>query len=52
MCVAAQVEVAVAQAHLLVDVDAVVELERRRLGRGQDLDDAVGQFDLAGVEPG
>jgi hypothetical protein len=49
---ASQVEVAIAQAHLLVDVDAVVELERRRLGRGQDLDDAVGEFDLAGRELG
>ena len=35
---AAQVDVAVAQAHRLVDVVAVVERERRRLGLGEDLD--------------
>ena len=49
MRVAAQVEVAVPQADALVDVvGAGVERERRRLGRGEDLDLAVADLDLAG----
>ena len=46
---AAQVEVAVAEADGLVDlVGAVVDRERRRLGDRQDLDRAVADLDLAG----
>ena len=44
---AAQVDVAVAQAHRLVDVDPVVDSERRRLGHRQHLDRAVAQLDLS-----
>ena len=46
---AAQVEVAVAEAHGLVDVvGPVVDRERRRLGGAEDLDGAVADLDLAG----
>ena len=46
---AAQVEVAVAQADRLVDaVGPLVDRERRRLGGGEDLDGAVAHLDLAG----
>ena len=44
----AQVERAVAQADDLVDVAAVVDRERRRLGVGQDLEPDDRQLDLAG----
>ena len=47
----AQVEVAVAEADRLVDaVGPLVDGERRRLGRGEDLDGAVPHLDLAGGE--
>ena len=44
---ATQVEVAVAEPHVLVDLDTVVELERRRVGLREHLDLAVGELDLA-----
>ncbi len=47
---AAKVEVAIAQAHRFVDLDAVVELEGRRFGQREYLDLAVGQFDSTGRE--
>src|SRR5918994_1059809 len=46
--VAAQVDVAVAQADGLVGLDPVVEGEGRRLGRVEDLDLALAHLDLAG----
>ena len=45
---AAQVEVAVPQPQHLVDVDAVVERERRRLGLVQHLERGRADLDLAG----
>ena len=47
---AAQVEVAVAQTQRLVDRLVRVDLERRRLGVGEQLDLLHGQLDLAGGE--
>ena len=44
---AAKVDVAMAQAHGLVGLDAVGDRERRRLGRRQHLDGAVAHLDLA-----
>ncbi len=44
----AQVHVAVGEADHLVDLDAVVELERRRLGGVEQLDLALPHLDLAG----
>ena len=44
----AQVEVAVAQAQLLAHRLVLVDLERRRLGVGQQVHRAHGQLDLAG----
>ena len=53
MRVAAQVDVAVAQADGLVGgLDAVVDRERRRLGRVEHLDRAVADLDLAGGQVG
>src|SRR5690606_15235519 len=49
---AAQVDVAVAEPDGLVGLDAVVDRERRRLGRAQDLDRAVPDLDLAGGQVG
>ena len=50
--VAAQVDVAVAQPEVLVDLAPVVERERRRLGHRQHLDRAVADLDLTGAQPG
>ncbi|GAB4002358.1 hypothetical protein GCM10029992_40320 [Glycomyces albus] len=49
---AAQVEVAVAQSHVLGDVDVLVDLERQRGGLGQDGERVGGDLDLAGGELG
>ena len=49
---AAQVDVAVAETDGLVDVGALVDGERRGVGRREDLDGAVLQLDLSGGELG
>ncbi|CAB4637324.1 unannotated protein [freshwater metagenome] len=36
------------EAHHFIDLDAIVQLERRRFGNIQDLDAAIADFDLAG----
>src|SRR3546814_4277957 len=46
---AAQIEVAVPEAHVLVDpIGPLVDRERRRLGGREDLDGAVADLDLTG----
>ena len=45
---APQVERAVAQPQVLVDLDVLVDRERRRLGVGEDLELGDGELDLAG----